>query len=120
MTGTATEPPPEHQRPSGSQAAPPAHVAADIATNGSRGTSPPEPVRSRRGTGTLDIRAKTWADCFLSDGGAEVSIGTAPTTVTDLTVGRHRVRCKNEGQHKDETVTVTIDATKTAVIEKNW
>jgi hypothetical protein len=40
--------------------------------------------------------------------------------VTDLTVGRHRVRCKNEGQHKDETVTVTIDATKTAVIEKNW
>jgi serine/threonine-protein kinase len=171
MTGTATEPPPEHQRPSGSQAAPPAHVAAGIATNGSReasakpaasavpaadvsdsrsrsgtrtaepvrtgpgvmpdaprsptsgtaeGTSPPEPVRSRRATGTLDIRAKTWADCFLSDGGAEVSIGTAPTTVTDLTVGRHRVRCKNEGQHKDETVTVTIDATKTAVIEKNW
>jgi hypothetical protein len=84
------------------------------------GTSAPEPSRTRRATGTLDIRAKTWADCFLSDGGPERSLGTAPTTVPDLAVGRHRVRCENKAQHKDETVTVTIDATKIAVIEKNW
>ncbi len=79
-----------------------------------------ESTRSRRTTGTLEIRAKTWADCFLADGGSETSIGTAPITVNDLSVGRHRVRCKNEGQSKDETDTVMIDAAKIAVIEKNW
>lgn len=167
MTGTPTE----HQPPSGSQADPPTHVAADIATNGTQGTSakpaasavpvadasdsrsrsgarttelarsgppvvpdaprsqtsgtaegtsPPEPVRSKRATGTLELRAKTWADCFLADGGPEVSIGTAPNIVHDIAVGRHRVRCENQGQGKNETVTVMIDAAKTAVIDKNW
>jgi serine/threonine-protein kinase len=79
-----------------------------------------EAARSRRATGTLEIRAKTWADCFLSDGGPEISLGTAPVTVNAIAVGKHRVRCRNEGQRKDETDTVTIDAAKVAVLEKNW
>jgi len=79
-----------------------------------------EAGRSRRATGTLEIRAKTWADCFLSDGGPEISLGTAPVTVNAIAVGKHRVRCRNEGQRKDETDTVTIDAAKVAVLEKNW
>lgn len=79
-----------------------------------------EAARPRHATGTLEIRAKTWADCFLSDGGAEISLGTAPVTVNSIAVGRHRVRCRNEGQRKDETDTVTIDAAKVAVLEKNW
>ncbi len=79
-----------------------------------------ETARPRRATGTLEIRAKTWADCFLSDGGPEISLGTAPVTVNAIAVGKHRVRCRNEGQRKDETDTVTIDAAKVAVLEKNW
>jgi hypothetical protein len=89
-------------------------------TSGTAEGTPPEPARSKRATGTLELRAKTWADCFLADGGPEVSIGTAPNTVHDIAVGRHRVRCENQGQGKNETVTVTIDAAKIAVIDKNW
>jgi eukaryotic-like serine/threonine-protein kinase len=104
-------------------AQPSSETASDGPARTSRaanGTNAAESARSRRATGTLEIRAKTWADCFLVDGGSEISIGTAPITVKDLSVGRHRVRCKNDGQSKDETDTVTIDAAKIAVIEKNW
>jgi hypothetical protein len=79
----------------------------------------PPPVGPARATGTLTLRAEPWADCFLVDGGRSVSLGTTPIS-TRLSVGRHRVRLVNADRHRDETVTVIIDAAKPSLVEKNW
>ena len=72
-----------------------------------------------RAMGALTLRADPWADCFLVDGGRSVSLGTTPVS-TMLSVGLHHVRMVNEDRHRDETVTVTIDAARTALVEKTW
>jgi hypothetical protein len=72
-----------------------------------------------RAMGALTLRAEPWADCFLVDGGRSVSLGTTPVT-TRLSVGPHRVRLVNEDRHRDETITVIVDATKPSLVEKNW
>ena len=72
-----------------------------------------------RAMGAITLRAEPWADCFLVDGGRSVSLGTTPVS-TMLSAGPHRVRMVNEDRHRDETITVTIDAAKPALVEKTW
>ncbi len=76
-------------------------------------------VAPNRAMGAITLRAEPWADCFLVDGGRSVSLGTTPVS-TMLSVGPHRVRLVNEARHRDETVTVTIDAARPSLVEKSW
>jgi len=76
-------------------------------------------VAPSRAMGAITLRAEPWADCFLVDGGRSVSLGTTPVSMK-LSVGPHRVRLVNEARHRDETVTVTIDAARPSVVEKSW
>lgn len=76
-------------------------------------------ARPARATGALTLRAEPWADCFLVDDERSVSLGTTPVE-TRLSVGPHRVRLVNEDRHRDETVTVIIDAARPSLVEKNW
>jgi hypothetical protein len=75
-------------------------------------------ARPARAMCTITLRAEPSADCFLVDGGGSVSLGTAPIA-TRLSVAPHRVRLVNEDQHRDETVTVIIDAAKPSLVEKD-
>ncbi|HEY4241888.1 MAG TPA: protein kinase [Kofleriaceae bacterium] len=65
--------------------------------------------------GTLIVHVDPWADVSIDGGSAH----TTPLQTT-LPIGIHRVRLVNPVRQKDETLTITIDATKPSVIEKNW
>jgi serine/threonine-protein kinase len=94
---------------------PEARASTDVREPGSGSDA----ARPARATGALTLRAEPWADCYLVDGERSVSLGTTPVE-TRLSVGPHRVRFVNEDRHRDETVTVIVDAAKPSLVERNW
>ena len=93
-----------------------ATVRAGATPDARASTGAREPPRAM---GALTLRAEPWADCFLVDGGRSVNLGTTPVSIR-LSVGPHRVRLVNEDRHRNETITVIVDATKPSLVEKNW
>jgi serine/threonine-protein kinase len=66
--------------------------------------------------GRLTVHVDPFADVWI-DGRF---VKTTPIENLVLSVGTHRVRLVNEPASHDETTTVTIDAAKTVLVEKNW
>jgi serine/threonine-protein kinase len=91
-----------------SDAAPPRPIDAGVRDAGTTApqSAPPE-------TGRLRVVILPWAEVWV-DG---KPLGQTPVH-TKLSVGAHRVRLKNDT--KDKTVTVTVTAAKTTVIDETW
>jgi len=94
-------------------AAPPeiaAPVVIDAGISDASATAPPAVTSA---TGRLNVVVLPWAEVWI-DGR---SFGQAPVRAK-LAVGAHRVRLKNDAHEK--TITVTVTADKTSVIDETW
>jgi len=74
-----------------------------------------EPKPKPKEMGSLRVVIKPWGEAVL-DG--KRRLGESPILVHDVPEGRHKVSVSNDDHN--ETITITIRAGKTTVVERNW